>query len=254
MKPFQVSGRARPPRWALAIVAATPMLLVGCGLGQLMSAPWITDADNDSVVFLGDSIFALSGEIQTAIHAKAGGTFRNYTTSGAELEGGVITPSIRGQFELAETANPNSHIVVMDGGGNDILIPTIALADPYDCKTQWYEFGRLSQSCREYIDDIYVEVVDLLNDMSASGVTDVVYLGYYRTKAGLLGAGDLTEAVDYGDQVLSSACSNAAVDCAFVDPRSAITNADIKADGVHPTTSGSNKIAGLIWSKLEPRL
>ncbi|XXF74894.1 hypothetical protein P2318_17625 [Myxococcaceae bacterium GXIMD 01537] len=254
MKEFQVSGLARLPRWARALVVTTPMILVGCGLGQLMSAPWITDADNDNVVFLGDSIFALSGEIQTAIHAKAGGTFRNYTTSGAEITGGVVTPSIRGQFDLAETDNPNSRIVVMDGGGNDILIPTIALADPYDCKTQWYEFGRLSKSCQEYIDDIYVDVADLLNDMSASGVTDVVYLGYYRTKSGLLGAGDLTEAVDYGDQILGSACTNAVVDCDFVDPRSAITNADIKSDGVHPTTSGSNKIAGLIWSKLGPKL
>ncbi|MCP3062647.1 hypothetical protein LXT21_28065 [Myxococcus sp. K38C18041901] len=254
MKAFQVSGRARLPRWARALVVTTPMLLVGCGLGQLMSAPWIPSADNNDVVFLGDSIFALSGEIQTALHAKAGGTFRNYTTSGAEIEGGVITPSIRGQFDLAESANPNSHIVVMDGGGNDILIPTIALADPYNCKTQWYEFGRLSQSCKDYIDDIYVEVADLLNDMSTSGVTDVVYLGYYRTKFGLLNASDLDQAVDYGDLILGNACANAAVDCDFVDPRSAITNADIKADGVHPTTSGSNKIANLIWSKLEPRL
>ncbi|MBZ4416809.1 SGNH/GDSL hydrolase family protein [Myxococcus sp. RHSTA-1-4] len=254
MKKLQVPGRARLPRWTLALAVSAPALLVGCGLGQLMSAPWIPDADNDGVVFLGDSIFALSGEIQSAIHAKAGETFRNYTTSGAELEGGVVTPSIRGQFDLAESDNPNSPIVVMDGGGNDILIPTIALADPYDCKTQWYEFGRLSQSCREYINDIYVDVADMLNDMSASGVTDVVYLGYYHTKGGLLGADDLDEAVDYGDQILAKACSNAVVDCAFVDPRPVITNADIKSDGVHPTTSGSNKIAGLIWSELGPRL
>ncbi|MFP2933167.1 hypothetical protein ACLESO_50080 [Pyxidicoccus sp. 3LG] len=254
MKEFQVSGRARLRRWAFALAVSAPALLAGCGLGQLMSAPWIADADNDDVVFLGDSIFALSGGIQSALHAEAGGTFRNYTTSGAELEGGLITPSIRGQFELAESDNPNSHIVVMDGGGNDILIPTISLADPYDCKTQWYEFGRLSQRCREYIDDIYVEVADLLNDMSTSGVTDVVYLGYYHLKGGLLGADDLDEAVDYGDQVLAAACSNAVVDCAFVDPRPVITNADIKSDGVHPATSGSNKIAGLIWAELEPRL
>ncbi|MFP2960798.1 SGNH/GDSL hydrolase family protein [Myxococcus sp. 1LA] len=249
-----VSGRARLLRWTRAIAVSAPALLAGCGLGELMSAPWIPDADNDNVVFLGDSIFALSGEIQSAIHVTAGNTFRNYTTSGAEIEGGLITPSVRGQFDLAESANPNSRIVVMDGGGNDILIPTIALADPYDCKTQWYEFGRLSRSCQEYIDDIYVDVANLLNDMSTSGVTDVVYLGYYHTKGGLLGADDLDEAVDYGDEILAAACSNAVVDCGFVDPRQVMTNADIKSDGVHPSTSGSNKIAGLIWAELEPRL
>lgn len=250
----QVSGRSRFSRWAMALAAATPMVLGGCGLGQLMSAPWITNANNNNVVFLGDSIFALSGDIQKSLHAKAGGTFRNYTTSGAQLDGGIINPSIRGQFERAESDNPNSSIVVMDGGGNDILIPTIALADPYDCKTQWYEFGRLSKTCRDYIDDLYVDVVDLLNDIHASGVNNVVYLGYYYTKAGLLGANDLDEAVDYGDKILASACKNSTVNCSFVDPRPVINSSDIKSDGVHPTTSGSNKIANLIWAKLEPLL
>jgi len=238
-------------RSVLIVVLASSV--VGCGLGTLLSVPWIRDADDDRVVFFGDSIFALSGEIQANLHAYAGGTFRNYTTSGAELFGGLIQPSIAQQYEIAKSDDPGSTIVVMDGGGNDILIPAVAL-DPYDCLTQWWEWGRLSRSCKDFIDDIYVEGVDLLNQMAAEGVSDVVYLGYYYTKNGLLWVDDLEEAVDYGDMRLAQACANSVVGCSFVDPRSTIRDRDIKVDGVHPTTGGSKKLADLIWPVLQSKL
>jgi lysophospholipase L1-like esterase len=236
-------------------VASTLLLaaLAGCGLGVLLSKPWIRNANNNKVVFLGDSIFALSGEIQKVIHGYAGGTFRNYTTSGAELIGGSIAPSVEQQFWTAEADNPNSTVLVMDGGGNDILIPAIAL-DPYDCMTQWYEFGRLSSSCKSYIDDIYVDGVDLLNDVRAAGVQQIVYLGYYYTKNGLIWADDLEEAIVYGNGRLKQACANAVVSCTFIDPRSTIRDSDITSDGVHPNATGSRKLADLIWPVLRTKL
>jgi hypothetical protein len=236
-----------------AVAALLVSAMSGCGLGVLASAPWISDADNDDVVFLGDSIFALSGAIQQNLHARAGGTFRNYTTSGAELVGGVLAPSIVQQYEMALSDPVFSPIVVMDGGGNDILLPAIAF-DPYDCKTQWWEWGRLSRSCKNFIDDIYVDGVDLLNDMHADGVSDVIFLGYYYTKNGLFALDDLEEAVDYGDGKLAQACANSAANCAFIDPRSTIRDSDIIFDGIHPSTSGSNKLADLIWPVLAPKL
>jgi lysophospholipase L1-like esterase len=236
-------------------VAGTLLLaaLSGCGLGVLLSKPWIRDAGNDKVLFLGDSIFALSGEIQSRLHSYHGKTFRNYTTSGAELIGGAIAPSVEQQFWTAEADDPNSTVLVMNGGGNDILIPAIAL-DPYDCMTQWYEFGRLSSRCKSYIDDIYVDGVDLLNDVRAAGVQQIVYLGYYYTKNGLILADDLQEAIDYGDGRLRQACENAVVSCTFVDPRSTIRDGDITADGVHPNATGSRKLADLIWPVLRTKL
>lgn len=240
---------ARGVAIALLVSAAT-----GCGLGVLASAPWISDADDDDVVFLGDSIFALSGEIQQNLHARAGGTFRNYTTSGAELVGGILAPSIVQQYGMALSDPVFSPIVVMDGGGNDILLPVLAAFDPYDCKTQWWEWGRLSRSCRSFIDDIYVDGVNLLNDMHADGVTDVVYLGYYYTKNGLFALDDLEEAIDYGDGKLAQACAYSAANCTFIDPRGAIRDSDILIDGIHPNTTGSNKLADLIWPVLAPKL
>jgi len=99
-----------------------------------------------------------------------------------------------------------------------------------------------------------VDGVDLLNDLHADGVTQVVYLGYYYTKNGLIRADDLEEAVVYGDAKLALACNNSVVSCTFLDPRSTIRDSDITADGVHPTAGGSRKLADLIWPVLRTKL
>lgn len=228
--------------------------LTGCGgLGSLLSNDRVSDADNDQVVTIGDSIFALSGELQDFLESYAGETFRRYTISGAELEGGLIATSIVDQYAIAKMDNGNIETLVMDGGGNDILIPAIAF-DPYDCKTDWYQFGRLSTTCKNYINDIYVDAVDFLNDVHADGVDNVIYLGYYYTKNGLFLLDSMEQAVDYGDTKLAQACSYSAANCTFVDPRRSINDSDIIIDGIHPNTGGSQKLANLVWPKLQPLL
>ncbi|MEM1154378.1 MAG: SGNH/GDSL hydrolase family protein [Pseudomonadota bacterium] len=235
------------------IIKVARFLVAGLSISSLIAcseSPTIGDADNDQVITLGDSIFQLSGELQANLEAEAGETFRRYTQSGAELNGGTLAPSVYEQYSIALSDNPNIDTIVMNGGGNDILIPAI-IGDPYGCRTQWWKFGRLSSSCRNFIDDIYVEAVNLLNDMAADGVDDVVYLGYYYTKGFV---DNLEEAVDYGDGALGRACDNATVRCTFVDPRSTIRDRDIIADGIHPASSGSQKLADLIWPVLAPLL
>ena len=238
--------------FAVLLVSAS---MTGCGgVGGLLSNDRVSDADNDQVVTIGDSIFALSGELQDFLEDYAGETFRRYTISGAELKGGIIATDIYGQYNIAKNDNANIDTIVMDGGGNDILIPAIALFDPYNCKTQWYQFGRLSSSCKNFIDDIYVDAVNLLNRMDADGVDNGIYLGYYYTKNGLFLLDSMEEAVDYGDMRLSQACRYSTANCKFVDPRSSINDSNIIFDGIHPNTEGSRKLANLIWPALQPLL
>jgi len=237
-------------------VAVLVTISGGIGCGFVASVPWIRSAQVNKVVNIGDSIFALSGEIQNRLHSLAGKTFRRYATSGAELKGGdLIAPSVVNQFATARTDNSYIQTVLMDGGGNDILIPVLTLFDLYNCKKDWWE-SSLSSSCRGLIDNIYVDGVNLLSEMKNRGVTKVIYLGYYYTKDSLI-SGNLSalrQAIDYGDNKFKTACANSLVSCTFVDPRSSIVNADIIADGIHPATSGSHKIANLIWPHLSPRM
>lgn len=245
--------RPEPFRLWLRFLAVLGLATALTGCGEMLSNPRVSNADNNQVITIGDSIFALSGDLQQNLQAKAGQSFRQYTISGAYLSGGSFAPSIVEQYAIARGDNPDIATVVMDGGGNDILFPVI-LFDPHSCKTEWYRFNRLSSSCQAFIDDIYVEAVDFLNQMEADGVQNVVYLGYYYTKNGLFRLASLKEAIDYGDQALARACANSRINCSFVDPRSTIVNSDITFDGIHPNASGSRKLADLIWPQLQPLL
>jgi hypothetical protein len=227
-------------------VLALFLVVTGC---SLLSVDRIRSASRNDVVNLGDSIYALSGKIQDNLHSWAGQTFRRYALSGS------MVTHIADQYDLAKSDDPNIGTIFMDGGGNDILIPA-TLFDPYNCKVDWWESG-LSSTCKALINDVYVDMVDLLNQMGRDGVDNIIFLGYYHLKNGLFGSTSLNKAVDYGDTKLALAVANATAASnyrVFIDPRASIVNSDIIYDGVHPSDSGSLKLANLIWAKLQPKL
>ncbi|MCP3927437.1 MAG: SGNH/GDSL hydrolase family protein [Desulfobacterales bacterium] len=237
-------------RFRFLMILFSVSLIFACG--YMVSVPQLRNADNNEIVNVGDSIFALSGDIYDYLHSWAGETWRHYAISGTQLNGGILGPSIPEQYDTAKADNPNIRVVYMDGGGNDILLPAIAL-DPYNCKTcNYWWCGDLSQQCKDLIDDLYVDAVNLLNEMGQDNVQQVVYQGYYHTKFGVFGdLSKLSDAVDYGNQRLSQACSNASVNCVFVDPRSSFKNSYIIVDGIHPTKEGSKVLASLIWNVID---
>jgi lysophospholipase L1-like esterase len=224
-------------------------MVSGCGI---FSVSWIRNASHNEIVNLGDSIFALSGKIHDDLQSMSGTTFRRYSKSGATITGGdSITPDLNMQYASAKSDHSYIKTIFMDGGGNEILIPSI-LFDPYHCKS-----STLTSSCKAVIDDVYVDAVTLLNQMGREGVQNIIYQGYYHVKSGIFGSTSLNPAVDYGDTRLAQAVQNAtAVNNyrVFIDPRPNIVNSDIIIDGVHPNDSGSQKLANLIWAKLQPLL
>ena len=239
----------------ISTISLCALILVSLGACSLFSVPNITNAGNNKIVNIGDSIFALSGKISDYLHSYAGKTFRRYATSGAEIKGGNIVTSfdIYAQYARARSHSNLIDTIIMDGGGNDILLPAVLAFDPYNCKRDWWE-SSLSSSCKALINDVYVDTVNLLNQMGRDGVKNIIFLGYYRLKFGLVGTTTLNDAVDYGDARLAAAVANATAASnyrVFIDPRPYIGSSDIIADGVHPSDSGSRKLADLIWAKLK---
>lgn len=220
------------------------MCLVACG-----GSDYVENADRNDVITVGDSIFDLSGELQLFLEQKAGQTFRNYTQSGAELTGGIIATAVDVQYSDARSTNANIDTVVMDGGGNDILIPAM-VGDIYGCRTKWYR-KNISSRCKNLVNDVYVDLVNFLNQMDADGVQNVVYLGYYELPRG---NANLLQALNYGDDKLADACSNTTANCSFVDPRGHIPVEYVLSDNIHPTTEGSQVLADLVWPHLQPLL
>ena len=218
--------------------------MVACG-----GNAYVDDADRDDIITLGDSIFDLSGDIQTYLEQEAGQTFRNYTQSGAMLSGGILATAVDQQYADANGANGDITTVVMNGGGNDILIPAILL-DPYGCRTHWWRWN-ISRSCKNLVNNSYVSGVNLLNEMDADGVENIIYLGYYTLPGS---NANLTKAVNYGDKRLAEACANTVANCTFIDPRGTVPAEHILSDNIHPTAEGSRTLANQIWPLLQPLL
>ena len=126
--------------------------VVGCS-----GNPYVSNAERNEIITLGDSIYDLSGEIQMFLEQDAGETFRDYTQSGAELAGGSLATSVIKQYADAKADNSTIETIVMNGGGNDILIPAM-IFDPYRCKTKWYR-PNLTNSSISLVDDVYVDAV-----------------------------------------------------------------------------------------------
>mgnify|MGYP002149988950 CR=1 FL=1 len=216
--------------------------MVGCS-----GTAYVETADRMDVITLGDSIFDLNGQIQANLELMAGETFRNYTQSGAELSGGVIASAVDSQYASAKVKDSNISTIVMNGAGNDILIPAM-LFDPYGCRTQWYRWS-ISKKCKNLVIEQYVTAVNLLNEMDADGVSNIVYLGYYVTPRS---NANLAQAIEMGDDYLSYACNTASTaNCTFIDPRGTVSASNVEADDIHPTPNGSLILANQIWPILK---
>lgn len=69
---------------------------------------------NIQVVMLGDSIFALSGEIANELVRLSGETYRDDYVSGAEMDGGFVK-EIPDQHNTAVGDDSNLRTIIMDG-------------------------------------------------------------------------------------------------------------------------------------------
>ena len=229
-----------------ASVAVVAFTVVGC-----VGNPYdeVVDGRND-VITLGDSIFDLNGVLQETLEANYGEQFRDYTQSGAELKGGIVANSIYTQYKDARNTNDNINVVLMDGGGNDILIPA-TLLDPYGCRTHWWRWWP-SSSCYNLVDEQYNDAVTLLNRMDSHNVQDVVWMGYYELPRG---NANLNTILDYGNDLLGYACTTATTaSCSFVDTRGTVPASQVIDDDIHPTPEGSVNLASQVQPVLFPLL
>ena len=230
----------------LAAFSVVAISVVGCTGNPYEET---VNGRND-VVTLGDSIFDLNGVIQETLEARAGTQFRDYTSSGAELKGGAFAPSVYEQYNAANSHNGNISTILMDGAGNDILIPA-TLLDPYGCRTHWWRWWP-SNACYNLIEEQYYNAVTLLNRIDADGVDNVVWLGYYELPRG---NANLTKALNYGDDLLGYACEvSSSANCQFVDPRGTVPASQVESDDIHPTPAGSVNLANQIEPVLFPLL
>ncbi|HNW28361.1 MAG TPA: SGNH/GDSL hydrolase family protein [Spirochaetota bacterium] len=225
---------------ALCIVGLF-LAVLGCGIAN-MTNPTANEFD---VVIVGDSIYDLDGYIHSNLKTLSGKSYKDYSSSGDTVA--YITK----QYNTAIAARPTIKTIIMDGGGNDILMD-VYWSQACQASTT------ISSSCKAYINSVLDQDEALWEDMSNDGVDNIFHLGYYRLKRGTLttllyGGTKLNPAVVYADDQLAAACAVSPAECWFIDPRADFLGKEstyIKSDGIHPTNAGGKVLATKIYNKM----
>jgi len=166
--------------------------------------------------------------------------------------------------------NPSDiKVVIMDGGGNDVLIGNTS------CETT---APPGNTSCAMTVQNAIDKAQSTMQEMVSDGVESIVYFFYpHLDPAGggilLTPAPTVNDTLDYAYPLAESVCCGSsftstasnysctgqpvpgsATKCTFVDTRPAFEGhlADyIKSDNVHPTPVGAQVIANLVWNAMK---
>ena len=203
------------------------------------------------VVFLGDSYVnyivahpELNGLVaQRAIMDGAlmtGQNYRDYAVAGATMAAPSLN-MIPPQWPNAKSADPDIKVVIMTGGGNDVLI------NHPECKAAG---SQNTTGCQQIVADTVMAVGNLIADFQKTGVTDLIYFFYPHVPAG---GADLA---DYAMIRLNNSAKLLSTDKFRMQVIDLVPvfngHADwIAGDGIHANTVGEGKIADEIYNLMK---
>jgi lysophospholipase L1-like esterase len=214
---------------------------------------------------IGDSYMDLGNVGPTIMMDANNAMYRTYYLAGAALYYGSGQGNIVYQFDsMAVPANPDIKVVIMDGGGNDIL----------ENNSQCLNIPPAGDTmCHMVVDTSVATGLMLEKDMASKGVQAIVYFFYpHVDPTSRPNAGDWD---DYGAVGASAACCGAGnvpsgpdltcegngpgIQCVFVDTRPEFEGHNLpsstdywfQADGIHPNQPGANAIAAKVWAQMQ---
>jgi lysophospholipase L1-like esterase len=182
-------------------------------------------------------------------------SYPNYAGAGCSMASGGICTGLYGnvpaQFDAAAGEHADIKLVIMNGGGNDVLLPE---AGAPDCKNE--TGSSKDPGCTAIVKLSLDTATSLVMHMADKGVRDVVFFFYPHIPSvdGGLGGTNANEILDYAYPTAADSCNQAnamtggKINCHFIDMRKpfadtgAIDGAgpwtNISDDGVHPTDAG----------------
>jgi hypothetical protein len=182
--------------------------------------------------------------------------YRRYAQSGASM---AYEPAIPKQLDAALKANPDIKLVIMDGGGNDILVNNRGCLE-YATLAEL----KKDQACLDVVDNAIAAGQELFDKGVEAGVEAVVYFFYPHLPGaanGGIGAGTHPNVVlDYAYPLVRKFCERqTAAPCYFVDTRKAFDKdrdglpdpGMINIDGIHPTAESSKILASEVWKVMD---
>jgi hypothetical protein len=174
----------------------------------------------NEVLIVGDSYFPAAGSaIPNELRRLAGGAnYRDVSVGGTKMA------AIAASYTRNRTPPPK--VVIMDGGGNDIL-----------------QNPGCAPGCAQHVQAV-TDARNLFKTMATDGsVKQVVFIFYYDMPA-------LKAGLDWMRPRMASECQMSPVPCFFVDNQPLFAGQDASAyttDGIHPTAAAGKIIAKQAW-------
>jgi len=213
-----------------------------------------------SVLLIGDSYIdlnlkAFGTELERLAREEGslpeGQKYVDRSVSGSQMAGVSLLGLIPDQYAFENNSDGHIKTVVMDGGGNDVLVGNRSCIDN--------QAPPQNASCVDTLDGVLSTLADLYAQMAADGVENVVYFFYPHLPGGGLGGNkELTnQTIDYaidreGSDNAVTVCDNAPLNCVFVDTRGLFPAEAVEfQDGIHPTVANTQKISGSVWQAMK---
>lgn len=214
----------------------------------------------DDTVVIGDSyINWASHTLPADLADQAGEMWPLYAVGGASMATGGIAELIPDQFSDALADNPNIKFVVMDGGGNDVLIPDASFVGGGDCKNS--EMAGSLPVCQQIVKQSFDAAAALFKRMAGIGVRDVLFFFYPHVPTNTpIGGDDPNPILDYSLPIIKNVCDDTEMQtggklrCHFVDMIPVFEGHDpdwFAAGDIHPNSDGSAAMAKAIWGTMK---
>jgi lysophospholipase L1-like esterase len=210
----------------------------------------------NEVVFIGDSYsdYAIAHQSLASFMEKLavkdgalkqGDHYRNLAVAGTTLA--APPAGIQSQWEGTKSMKPIK-VVVMTGGGNDVLI------NNQQCRAEGSE--KLAD-CKQVVQASLDAAKMLFESMKATGTSDVLYFWYPHIPGGLLTGGERGASIsDYTYPMLVDIAKAASTDTFHVYTVPTVDifegHADyFYSDGLHANDTGEAKIADAVWKVMK---
>jgi lysophospholipase L1-like esterase len=202
----------------------------------------------ERVLMIGDSFYDFT-EVPERLwdNARSAGSLGPSETYPHFYKNGALMTEIVAQYDTARSEGVRADYVIMNGGGNEVLI-----ADR-SCLT---EAPPKNAQCTETIDKALTAAKQLFTRLKADGVKAVIFANYpHMPEFGLFqgSAPAINQTGDYAEALSRKSCEEAPLPCHFVSTIAAFEGHPeyLNFADVHASPAGSKVIADLIWATMQ---
>jgi hypothetical protein len=211
---------------------------------------------DSQLIVIGDSyINWVSHTFPDDIVKESGQKWRMEAIGGTSMGSGGIG-FIPDQFDSSIKKDADAHTIVMDGGGNDILVADPSIDLFHECQDTG---SSTKPNCQKIVKMAIDAATKLMDRMVAAGIRDVVYFFYPHVPANTLLSGpNPDEILDYALPMVRDFCegreaaTGGKLRCKFVDLVPVFAgHMDWFNSDIHENSLGSAAIAKTLWGVMK---